>query len=1316
MRVKTRVATCITVLCLAVCSLCSVVFAQSAKAESGTWDTSVDFTADTSVLTDFDSYYWYLDPNNPKFCNPSNPAGNGWYQGRYDHSDVWAFTDKGLVNKTNLSPLDNRADWQNWASLLTKEKYQYFTMETTLCFSPAKFDDGNSIYGGYGGLQFNIDEPLQAAPYIGGVAVYINPYDGTLIYRKNGSDAEAADKSAYDPEVYGGAAYDRTARQTLKIEVTGAGIKAFVNDVLRLDIARTDCVSGRVGLEGIGVDCFFEGLVITPASGEAKTYDFIDAAAYAGFDAYFYQWDSKYGVNAWDQVSMPASRLWGRTDKGMSRLTAADKLGWMQKEGSDDWAWLDKNNLNSLIYNGSRYQYFEAESVVHFNSEAVTGMGGLQFNVVSEVSPVYWTAGMAAYIDSADGSVKLRSHLGADANGEMRAQSAYSPDDYDGAAFEKTADHILGVKTNAETVIVTVDGVERIRYRLDTIAGYALSFGRVGLYADSRTSFFKDFKIKVLDGEGNPAVAVESLALGEISEPKTGGTYDLGLTIEPANATRECDFVYDRDKAFIANGRITFLEAGSVTVTATSVFNAAKTATKTYTVDEASDAMLFYDLSKQADTEKTTPYFLGSSSLSAVAGVPEALSKHWTVGEKGITRKAADGEETLSLDGNYGMLYLPGIYKDFEMSFTVDDNNVALGWAGLMFGKETYGSSHYSNGNGVNIPIQFSGYSCNGAQIGPASEAGNEQGNYPAYIRGGINLVRVRVFGTRFQLYFNDMAAPVIDKTVAASKEGFLALYANLQDNPTGATFGKVFLNVLNEQGERVDYVPSDTIDWSGAITTGEVETALKLNASTDGTQKFVNYVSDNPEVVEIVNGNTAVFRKTGTAAVTAYNADGAAEVTKTFTVVERKVEGALSYAFDDGEALEKLGAYYQEGEAAGTAVPETLDAHWTIEGDTATRVNDLGGEVSVSWAELYLDRTFESFEITYQLKAGIDAAGWAGVMFGKTGRNSSFFYDGDGAYVSLSDTVATFWGQTVGDHADAGNSALATNYDPNGWNTISVKVFGESGATDSRTVQLYVNDMTVPVIENVKAVAPKDGYVCLFTTGAAAAVRDMNVRYLDKTGAVIPYVAVTGISIANKTDVVAVDSRLTVDVRITPANATISQLIYDSSDKTVAVVTAGTISFIGEGEVTITVASKDNPALTDTMTVTARHYVSSLAIGNKIQAAVVGDTVTLQVTVGPEHAFEKGVRYSSGDETIATVSEEGVVTFLSAGTVTITAAAKDGSGVSDSMTVTVTEPDKGCGCGSFLAGGSIAFTIVAFAALLAFAAVLAARKKRRSE
>lgn len=75
----------------------------------------------------------------------------------------------------------------------------------------------------------------------------------------------------------------------------------------------------------------------------------------------------------------------------------------------------------------------------------------------------------------------------------------------------------------------------------------------------------------------------------------------------------------------------------------------------------------------------------------------------------------------------------------------------------------------------------------------------------------------------------------------------------------------------------------------------------------------------------------------------------------------------------------------------------------------------------------------------------------------------------------------------------------------------------------------------------------------------------------------------------------------------------------------------------------------------------------------NKTTATLtVGATETLSATVSPETATDKSVKFTSSDETIATVTPvQGKVTAVKAGTATITATTSNDKTATCEVTVT---------------------------------------------
>ena len=78
-----------------------------------------------------------------------------------------------------------------------------------------------------------------------------------------------------------------------------------------------------------------------------------------------------------------------------------------------------------------------------------------------------------------------------------------------------------------------------------------------------------------------------------------------------------------------------------------------------------------------------------------------------------------------------------------------------------------------------------------------------------------------------------------------------------------------------------------------------------------------------------------------------------------------------------------------------------------------------------------------------------------------------------------------------------------------------------------------------------------------------------------------------------------------------------------------------------------------------------------------------VGGTATLTATIMPDNATDQNVTWSSDNQNVATVDQNGKVTAVGEGTATITATAADGSGANASCTVTVSRYSSGGGSSS---------------------------------
>lgn len=139
----------------------------------------------------------------------------------------------------------------------------------------------------------------------------------------------------------------------------------------------------------------------------------------------------------------------------------------------------------------------------------------------------------------------------------------------------------------------------------------------------------------------------------------------------------------------------------------------------------------------------------------------------------------------------------------------------------------------------------------------------------------------------------------------------------------------------------------------------------------------------------------------------------------------------------------------------------------------------------------------------------------------------------------------------------------------------------------------------------------------------------------------------------------------------VVPATATFKDVVWFSSDETVAVVDKdGLVRAIRNGEATITAESKDG-GFTAECAVTVKTYVSGVTIPVGKVRLRAKETYPLKAIVVPYDASNKDVIWTSADECVAKVDENGVVTAIKRGDTVITATTADGELV-DTCEITV--------------------------------------------
>ncbi len=148
--------------------------------------------------------------------------------------------------------------------------------------------------------------------------------------------------------------------------------------------------------------------------------------------------------------------------------------------------------------------------------------------------------------------------------------------------------------------------------------------------------------------------------------------------------------------------------------------------------------------------------------------------------------------------------------------------------------------------------------------------------------------------------------------------------------------------------------------------------------------------------------------------------------------------------------------------------------------------------------------------------------------------------------------------------------------------------------------------------------------------------------------------VPVTELSLNQDSVEVLVGSQATLRASVTPANAAPATVEWQSSDTTIATVDNGVITALKRGECDITVICQDKMAVCH---VNVTEIVPTGVTLDVEHAKIeVGSQLKLTATVQPDDATDKAVSWSSSNQSVATVDENGMVTAVGQGECNITA------------------------------------------------------------
>ena len=226
----------------------------------------------------------------------------------------------------------------------------------------------------------------------------------------------------------------------------------------------------------------------------------------------------------------------------------------------------------------------------------------------------------------------------------------------------------------------------------------------------------------------------------------------------------------------------------------------------------------------------------------------------------------------------------------------------------------------------------------------------------------------------------------------------------------------------------------------------------------------------------------------------------------------------------------------------------------------------------------------------------------------------------------------------------------------------------GESAETDEKLAKA-ASKLTVEWTSSDESVATVDatGMVVAVSAGEADITASVTDSEMSAVCKVTVKVAAKDITVPDNLDVKLNDgNEASIEATVSPADATDVEVSYASTDEAIATVNKdGKVQILqpGECDIVTTLTQEGKKVVEKKTHIKAFYEVEGITLDKTEGILTAGNTVTLNATVLPEEiADETIVTWTSSDEKIATVDENGKVTAIAAGEATITANAGEKS------------------------------------------------------
>ena len=556
------------------------------------------------------------------------------------------------------------------------------------------------------------------------------------------------------------------------------------------------------------------------------------------------------------------------------------------------------------------------------------------------------------------------------------------------------------------------------------------------------------------------------------------------------------------------------------------------------------------------------------------------------------------------------------------------------------------------------------------------------------------------------------------DESIVSVKEGMLTAHApgtaTITCKANGGSNVKATCSVTVKR-----FVSSITINPSKKVAKLGENFALEATVlPADATKKTVTWSSSNTSVATVTSDGVVAAIGTGTATITATASDGSNVSGSCLVEVKKYVNQVIfdttSKELHTGEEF-KIQATVLPADASDTSLT------WTSSNTAVATVSQSGvvAAVGVGTADITAtsnDGTNISATCKISVKQYVTS-----IQLNETNKNiytgESFKLtatvlpanasdpniewsssDSEKAVVAADGTVTALAEGTVtitASATDGSNCSASCNV------VITKKIIKaesiklsdtnitlETGKTTTVTatvLPLDANDQTVSWSSSDTSVATVSSTGTITAVKAGNAVITCTANGGDNVTAICavtvkdPVVLVNSITLSKTNAELETGDTYELKATVLPSTATNKSVSWTTSDETKAIVsTNGVVTALAEGTVEIKCMANDGSGISASCTFNITDpvvLVTSISLSSTTLTLDKGSEVTLLANVLPENADNKSVSWSTSNSSVATVTSDGCVKAVSAGTATIKCQANDGSGVYASCTVKVNEP-----------------------------------------